>query len=89
MEKALIVEPSANTNKEVMPHMAEKQRRYSEAQNKATQKYIKENLEEIKVRVKKGEKERYRSAAENSGMSMAKFFITAAEEKIERDGLAD
>lgn len=58
--------------------------------NKATQKYIKENLEEIKFRVKKGEKDRYKDAAKKSGLgSMAQFFTTAANEKIERDGLSD
>lgn len=67
-----------------------KKRQYSEAQNKATQKYIKENLEEIKFRVRKGEKDKYRVAAEKSGLgSMAQFFITAADEKIERDNLTD
>lgn len=64
----------------------EKKSRYTEAQNKATQKYIKENLEEIKFRVKKGEKDKYKEAAEKAGLSMAKFFLTAANEKIERDG---
>lgn len=58
---------------------------YSQSQNLATQKYIKENLEEIKFRVKKGEKQKYKDAAEQSGMSMAQFFITAANEKIERE----
>lgn len=63
----------------------EKKSRYTEAQNKATQKYIKENLEEIKFRVKKGEKTKYKEAAEKAGLSMAKFFLTAADEKIERN----
>ncbi len=62
-----------------------KKSRYSEAQNKATQKYIRENLEEIKFRVRKGEKAKYKKAAEDAGMSMAQFFLTAANEKIERD----
>lgn len=53
--------------------------------------YIKEKgLEEIRFRVKGDEKERYRAAAEKSGLgSMAQFFVTAANEKIERDGLSD
>ena len=63
----------------------EKKSRYTDAQNKATQKYIRENLEEIKFRVRKGGKEKYKSAAEQVGLSMAKFFITAADEKIARD----
>lgn len=67
-----------------------KKRQYTQAQNKATQKYIRENLEEIKFRVKKGKKERYKAAAEKSGLgSMAQFFVTAANEKIERDGLSN
>ncbi len=67
----------------------EKKGRYTEAQNKATQKYIRENLEEIKFRVRKGEKDKYRVAAERAGMSMAKFFLDAADEKIARDGLEE
>lgn len=63
----------------------EKKSRYSEAQNKATQKYIKENLEEIRFRVKKGTKDYYKKEAEKAGLSVAKFFLTAADEKIKRD----
>lgn len=63
----------------------EKKSRYSKAQNIATQKYIKENLEEIRFRVRIGEKEKYKLAAERFGLSMAKFFLKAADEKIERD----
>lgn len=65
----------------------EKRGRYTEAQNKATQKYIRENLEEIKFRVRKGEKDRYRVAAEKAGISMARLFLDAADEKIAREGL--
>lgn len=67
----------------------ERKGRYTEAQNKATQKYIRENLEEIKFRVKKGEKDRYRVAAERAGLSMARFFLDAADEKIAHDGLEE
>lgn len=52
-----------------------------------TQKYIWENLEEIKFRVRKGEKDRYRVAAEKAGVSMARFFLDAADEKIAREDL--
>lgn len=67
----------------------EKKRRYTEAQNRATQRYIRENLEEIKFRVRKGEKDRYKAAAEQAGMSMAKFFLTAADEKMSREAIGD
>ena len=65
----------------------EKKGRYTEAQNRATQKYIREKLEEIKFRVRRGEKDKYKAAAERAGLSMAKFFLDAADEKIARDGL--
>lgn len=65
----------------------EKKSRYTQAQNKATQKYVKENLEPIQFRVKKGVREKYKQAAEKAGLSMAKFFLAAADEKIERDKL--
>lgn len=67
----------------IMPEV--RKSRYTEAQNKATQKYIRENLEEIRFRVRKGEKDKYVVAAEKAGLSMAKYFLAAADEKIERD----
>ena len=73
--------------KEGVSLLEEKKSRYTAAQNKATQKYIRENLEEIKFRVKKGEKARYKKAAEKAGMSMAKFFLSAADTKIKDDKL--
>ena len=42
-------------------------REYSQAQNKATQKYIKNNYDEIKIRVPKGTKDRYKLIAEAEG----------------------
>lgn len=44
--------------------------RYSEAQKKATIKYLKNNYDEIKVRVQKGEKDRYKAIAESQGKSL-------------------
>ncbi len=59
--------------------------KYNEKSKEYTMKYMKDNLEEIRFRVKKGEKDRYKIAAEKTGLSLAKFFLTAADEKIERD----
>lgn len=53
---------------------------YSEAQNKATQKYIKENLEEIRFRVRKGERDKLHAAAAERGQSTAQFVIHAVNE---------
>lgn len=60
--------------------------RYSQAQNKATQKYIKNTYDEIKVRVPKGEKDRIREHAAERGESLNAFIIRAINETIERDG---
>lgn len=59
--------------------------KYTEAQNRASQKYIKKNLESIQFRVKKGEREYYKKVAEQMGLSLAQFFLQAANEKIERE----
>lgn len=67
--------------------MEEKKSRYTPAQNKATQKYIAANLEDIRFRVRKGEKQKYVDAAAAAGLSMTQFFISAADEKIEREVL--
>ena len=64
-----------------------KKSKYSQAQNKATQKYIKANYAEVKFRVKPEVKEKYQSAAEKADLSLSKFMQTAADEKIERDSL--
>lgn len=65
--------------------MEEKKSRYTQAQNKATQKYIKEHLESIQLRVPKGRKEHYKAAAVAAGTSLNQFFIDAADEKIDRE----
>lgn len=58
---------------------------YTQARNRATQKYQREHLEQIAIRVKKGEKEKYKAAAEKAGMPFSKFILQAMDEKIERD----
>ena len=66
----------------------EKKSRYSQAQNKASQKYHKAHLEQLAIRVKKGKKDYYKAAAESAGMSLNAFVIQSMDEKIERDNLA-
>ena len=60
-------------------------RGYTEAQNRATQKYVKEHLEDIKLRVPKGSREKYKQAAKDRGYSLNQFAIQAMDEKIERE----
>ena len=56
----------------------------SEAQQRAVNKYLKNNLDDIKIRVKKGEKEKLKTIAEQQGLSLNAFILTAIDEKIER-----
>lgn len=44
-----------------------------------------QKFDDIKIRVNKGERERYKNIAEKSGMSLNAYIIKAIEEKIERD----
>lgn len=64
-------------------------RGYTQAQHRASQKYLKEHLDEIKIRVPKGRKAYYRDAAVAAGSSLNAFCIAAMNEKIEREDLDD
>ncbi len=55
---------------------------YNEAQKKATAKYMKEHLDDIKIRVPKGERDRYKAAAAHLGVSLNQLFVNAVEEII-------
>ena len=54
-------------------------RKYSQAQNKATQKFIKENYDEIKIRIPKGKKDEYKAKAAAAGRSLNQFVIDAMD----------
>lgn len=63
---------------------------YSEAQKRATAKYMKENLDDIKVRVKKGKRDEYKREITKLGYSsLNDFIIKAIDEKIEREKRVD
>ena len=51
----------------------------SNAQKKATIKYMAENLEEVRFRVPKREKAVVQQAAQNKGMSVAAYLIDLIE----------
>ena len=57
----------------------EKRREYSQAQNKATQRYIKKAYDEIKIRVPKGKRDEYKQAAEDAGKSLNQYIIDKIE----------
>lgn len=58
---------------------------YTEAQKRASLKYMTEKTDDIRLRVPKGLKDKYKAAAESYQMSMTQFIIQAVEEKIERE----
>ena len=55
---------------------------YSEAQKRATAKYVKANLDDIKIRVPKGKREIYKAAAELAGKSLNQYIIDLIENDI-------
>lgn len=57
----------------------------SKAQQKAVSKYMKENYDEIKVRMQKGKKDEIKAHAESKGESVNAFINRAIDEAMERD----
>lgn len=57
---------------------------YTEAGNKATQRYVKKHYDRIEIKVPKGDKEKYTAAAQAFNLSMNQFVISAMQEKMER-----
>lgn len=55
---------------------------YTEAQKKASIKYMSEKTDDIRLRVPKGLKEKYKSEAEKRNMSMTQFIIECVEKEI-------
>ena len=56
---------------------------YTEAQKKASIKYMNEKTDDIRLRVPKGLKEKYKKAAEMRGKSMTQFVIDCVEKELE------
>ena len=58
----------------------------SKAQQKAVAKYMKNNYDELKVRVPKGRKDIIKAHAEKNGESVNGFVNRAINETMQRDG---
>ncbi len=58
---------------------------YTEARKKANEKYLKESVEDIRIRVPKGDKAKVQEHAATMGESMNSFVIRAIDETMERD----
>ena len=58
--------------------------KYSEKQNQWTQAYIKKSYDTISVRVKKGEREKYRKLAEECGISLNALIVELLEKQFSK-----
>ena len=58
---------------------------YNEKRKAITARYVKEHLDDIKIRVPKGQREKLKTVAFEMGISMNQMFIKAVEEYIERN----
>ena len=58
---------------------------YNEKRKAITAKYVKTHLDDIKIRVLKGQREKLKAIAAEMGMSMNQMFIKAVEEYIEKN----
>lgn len=59
--------------------------KYTDAQKKASIKYIQEKTDDIRLRTPKGTKERWKQAAEAKDMSLTQFVIETVENVLERE----
>lgn len=57
---------------------------YTEAQKKASIKYMAEKTDDIRLRVPKGLKDKYKKAAEEHGMSMTQFIVQCVDAEINK-----
>ena len=57
---------------------------YTEAQKKASIKYMQDKTDDIRLRLPKGTKDRWKAAADAAGVSMTKFVQDVIEEAIKK-----
>lgn len=58
---------------------------YTQARNKATQKYVKNNCDRIYITIGKGKKEELKAAADAVGESLTSYLIKAAEMRMQTE----
>lgn len=59
--------------------------RYTEAQNKAAQKYLKANYDVVSFRVPKGTRDKYNEYAKSQGLSLTQLFVRLIEEDMNKN----
>lgn len=60
---------------------------YTQASNRAVQKYVKENYDRLQITCKKGMKEKYQAMAEEDGKSLNAFINEMLEKELQRRNL--
>lgn len=83
LEKRQIIKIVQNIGEKNMPEELRKKREYSQAQNKATQRYIKNNYDSVMIRMPKGKKEKIKAFAESKNESLNGFVNRAIDEAME------
>ena len=84
VEKVTLFEGRRHISRKGGAVMAETEKKVSEAQRKATDKYL-EKFDEMRVRVPKGRKDTVKAHAEAQGESLNAFINRAITETMERD----
>ena len=64
--------------------MSESKSRYTEAQKRSAEKYLSEKVEDIRIRVPKGQKAIIKEYAEKQGKSLNQFIVDLINEEIEK-----
>lgn len=57
---------------------------YTDASNKAVQKYISKNYDQISIRIPKGDREKYKNFAESKGKSLNAFIVQLLNDAMNR-----
>lgn len=57
---------------------------YTKASGRAVNKYIKNNYDQIMIRVKKGDRERYKEFAEQQGKSLTALIVELLESEMKK-----
>lgn len=58
---------------------------YTQAQNKATQKYLAKAYDRLAIRVKKGQADKIKAYAENKGMSLNSYINELIRKDMEQE----
>ena len=64
--------------------MADEKTRYTAAQKKSAEKYLHEKVEDIRIRVPKGQKDVIKAFAESHGKSLNQFIVDCIAKEMEK-----